>query len=446
MIQSASSPGQITRRSFLAAAGGAGLAATAVAQPPTAIPTAPLQVGVIGLGSRGFNLLDELLKAPDVRVRALCDVDQLHYRDRPWGKGKRFGREPAVNRVRQMQTAAADRSLLVTDDFREVCGSDQVEAVVVATPDHWHALCTLTALRAGKDVYCEKPVTHTFREGQLVYREAAMQGAVFQTGSQQRSDPLFRRAVEIVRNGHLGRLQQVLVGLPPGYETAQGDTKSQPPPASLDYDLWCGPSAKLPYMRARHHRWWRGHTAFGGGVLMDWIGHHNDIAHWAMDLDASGPVKVQAVDWTPAKTEVYDTPFHYGIACRYENGVASLISSRNAMGARFIGERGWVHVRRGKLEASNAKWLEPSFDVGEQRVPESRGHMRNFIDCVFSRQPCIAPAETAHRSITPGHLAYVSHQLGRPLRWNPSEEQVIEDKEANRLLTQVNYRSPWKLT
>lgn len=441
-----------SRRGFLKAAFGAALAPTILARRLAANAVAPserLTLGVIGLGSRGFNLLDELLQQPDVQVVALCDVDELHYRDREWGRGRAYGRTPARRLVEQAyaepQSGRAYAGLNVYRDYRELCGRDDLDAVVIATPDHWHALCTLAALRGGLDVYCEKPVTHTFREGQLVCREVARRKAVFQTGSQQRSDPLFRRAVELVRNGHLGSIRGVEVGLPPGYDSPQGDTTVSPPPDHLDYEMWCGPAPMLPYMRARHHRWWRGHRAFGGGVLMDWIGHHNDIAHWGLGVDRLGPTRVEAVDWTFPETRVYNTPHEYEIRCEYPGGVRTRISSRNPMGTRFIGTDGWVHVRRGRLEASDERWTKAEFDPGPITANDSPGQMRNFLDCVKSRQTCVAPADVAHRSITPGHLGYVSHVLARPVHWDPRSERIRDDAEATRLLTEVEYRAPWTL-
>jgi len=428
----------------------AGLAAIAV---PTITPasvlrggTSPserLNIGVIGLGSRGFNLVDDLLAESNAQIVMICDVDELHYRDRLWGKGNAYGRSPAKKRIQEKDPST--RGLIETNDYREVCANDSIDAVVVATPDHWHAHCTLAALEQGKDVYCEKPITHTFLEGQRIGAEVAKREAVFQTGSQQRSDPKFHRAVELVRNGHLGKLKRIQVGLPPGYDKPQGDATVQLPPKNTDYEFWCGPALKLPYMRARHHRWWRGHRAYGGGVLMDWIGHHNDIAHWAMNLDNSGPTKVEAVGWTFPETEVYNTPHQYEIRCEYASGVTSSIGSRNRLGVTFYGDDGWLFVTRGKLEASNSNWLKDDFNPGEEKVYFSKNHMRNFLDCVQSRKQCIAPATTAHRSITPGHLAYVSQTLGKPLTWDAEKEIVVGDDQANELLKQSAYRDNWEL-
>ncbi len=443
----------LNRRAFLAS--------TAAVAAPSMIPgyrslargaTAPsdqIGIGVVGLGSRGFNLIDEFLGHREARIVAVCDVDRLHHRDRPGQTGPAFGRQAAEKKINAAyatrKSGTPTQEVQVHSDFRELIARDDIDAVVVATPDHWHAVCTLDAVRAGKDVYCEKPVTHMFLEGQVVYREVEKHKAVFQTGSQQRSDAKFRRAVELAHNGLLGKITRVEVGLPPGYGEAQGDATVLDPPDHLDYDFWCGPAPKLPYMRARHHRWWRGHRAFGGGVLMDWIGHHNDIAHWAMGVETSGPTRVEAVGWTFPETDVYNTPHQYSISCDYAGGVKSTISSQNKQGLKLIGEDGWVYVRRGHLEASDQRWVDATFNPGSIKAYRSENHTKNFLDCVRSRRACVAPAETGHRSITPGHLAYVSHSLGRALGWDPKSESVVDDPQADKLLRHASYRKPWSL-
>ncbi len=440
------------RREFLAAAAAAiatpAIVSVAAGAETKRSPNDRIQIGVVGLGSRGYNLIDSLIgHSDDARIVALCDVDVMHYRDRPWGTGTAFGLMPAKQKIQtayaKQKSGVGNHELPTCSDFRELIARDDIDAVVVATPDHWHALCTLAALRAGKDVYCEKPVTHLFSEGRMVAREVEKQQAVFQTGSQQRSDWQFRRAVELARNGVLGSISEVKVGLPAGYDKPQGETTSGKIPKQLDYDFWCGPAPMLPYMRARHHRWWRGHRAYGGGVLMDWIGHHNDIAHWALGMDSSGPTRIEAVDWTFPDTDIYNTPHQYTIRCEYDGGIVSTISSRNEQGLRLMGADGWVYVRRGKLEASDERWVAQDFDPGEHRVYRADDHVGNFLACVRSRHACVAPAETAHRSITPGHLGYVSQALGRSLQWDPQSEIVVGDEEANNLLRQIDYREPW---
>ena len=431
---------QVLKSGLAAVAAPTIIPATCLAQGAIA-PSDRLSIGVIGLGSRGFNLIDDLLRLPEAQITMICDVDSFHYRDRPWGEGKQYGIEPAKKYIETKDPST--KGLRVTKDFRELNSASDIDAVVIATPDHWHAIGTLDAIRNGKDVYCEKPVTHTFAEGQLVCREIARQNTVFQTGSQQRSSKEFRKAVELIRNGHIGKLQEIHVGLNPGYDKPQGDATIQSPPETLDYEMWCGPAPKLPYMRARHHRWWRGHRAFGGGVLMDWIGHHNDIAHWAMDCDGSGPTEVEAVGWEYPETNVYNTPSKYEIQCRYASGVQTSISSEFQNGVMFRGDAGSIFVTRGKLQTSDPKWAASDYDPGDARVYRSDNHMRNFLECIKARKACISPAETTHRSITPGHLGYVSHALRRPLKWDPANERVVGDDEAMQMLMHNEYRDPW---
>ncbi len=439
---------QQSRRQFLGSA--AALAMPLVV--PSAVlgrsrpaPSERVSLGVVGLGTRGTQVLKDFLQLADVQVVALCDVHPEHFRERETGKGPRLGSLPAREMVRKAEASrgASSSECLVTTDHRALLDHPGLDAVVIATPDHWHASITLDALRRGKDVYCEKPVTHLFAEGQAVAREVATCQAVFQTGSQQRSDREFQQAVELVRNGHLGRIKKIEVGLPPGYDAPQGSTEVQSPPAALDYDRWCGPSPVLPYMRARHHRWWRGTRTYGGGVLMDWIGHHNDIAHWGIGQELGGPTRVEAIGWTMPEFDTYDTPIQYEIACEYPGGIESRISTALPNGTKWIGEHGWVWVNRGKIQASDPKWLEKSFDRGSWKAATGEGHAANFISSIRSRRPCIAPAEQAHRSITPGHLGYVSQALKRPLKWDAAREVIVDDAEAQQLLMAIEYRKPW---
>jgi predicted dehydrogenase len=411
-------------------------------------PSDRINVGFVGFGARGQQVLKDFLPLADCQVVAICDVQKLHYRELNPGKGPAFGRDAGKQMVEShyaAKTSGAFSGCATYSDFRELCGQKDLDAIIVTSPDHWHALHALETLRSGKDLYCEKPFTHFFAEAAVICREAAQRKAVVQVGSQQRSDPLFRQAVEIVRNGHLGAIQRVEVGLPAGYQTPKGDATVVTPPADLDYDLWCGPAATLPYMRARHHRWWRGNRAFGGGTLMDWIGHHNDIAHWALDADRGGPLKVEAVGWTKPNTDIYDTPVDFSIKCEYPRGIELVISSKTQLGTKWIGTGGWLWVTRGKIKASDPRWTRTAFERGPWKAYASPGHARNFLDCIKSRGECVAPPETAHRSITPGHLGYVSNQLGRAVRWDSERQQITGDDQAQRLLQTVHYRSPWKL-
>ena len=408
-----------------------------------------IQVAVIGCGSRGFNLIDSIIRKDQARIVAICDVDEVHYRDKDWGKGTKFGREGATERIskayQSRKSDSSDVSLDVYSDFRDVTSRDDIDAVVVATPDHWHAAITLAAIDAGKDVYCEKPVTHLFAEGMLVRQAVEKNKVVFQTGSQQRSLPRFQTAVEIVRNGLIGNVQTMQIGLPPGYAVPQGDDQIKSPPKTLDYDFWCGPATKLPYMRARHHRWWRGSRAYGGGVLMDWIGHHNDIAHWMIDTDRHGPIRIESMGWKLPQCDCYDTPQQYTIACQYEGGIKSRISSEFDEGLRVIADDGWVFVNRSKIEVSDKRLLDQSFALRNWKAtlhPED-DHVDDFLRCVRSRHECRSPVDITHRSITPGHVGYVSDSLNRSIAWDPSSQEAIHDNVANELLNKVHYRKPW---
>jgi predicted dehydrogenase len=442
---------KITRRQVLKSAAAAVptiISASALGRERPA-PSERINIGMIGFGARGHQVLRDFLPLADAQIVAICDVQRLHYREQPWGKGPPLGREAGKQAVEShyanAKTSGTYSGCATFSDYRELCGREDIDAVIVTTPDHWHALQSLQTLKNGKDLYCEKPFTHFFAEAEVVCREAASRQAVVQVGSQQRSDALFRQAVELVRNGHLGTVQRVEVGLPAGYAEPQGEAEIAVPPAELDYEMWCGPAPKLPYMRARHHRWWRGSRAYGGGTLMDWIGHHNDIALWGIGAERSGPLQVEAVGWTRSKTEVYDTPVDFNIHCEYPGGVNLAISSQLEQGAKWIGSGGWLWVNRGKIRASDPRWLQAGFDRGPWKAYASKGHAQNFLDCVKSRGECVAPPDIAHRSITPGHLAYVSNLLGRALRWDATRQQIVNDDAAQQLLQATPYRAPWKI-
>lgn len=404
-------------------------------------------MGIIGCGDMGTANLNGFLDLPDVQVVAVCDVDAKY----PSGRQNvMWGREPAQARVEQKyaeQTKSGEyKGCAVYKDFRELCARKDIDAVVVATPDHWHALCGLEALKSGKDVYGEKPITHLFAEGKLLAETVKKRERIFQTGSQQRSEGNFHRGAELVRNGVIGRLKHVEVGLPEGHKNAPGDAKEAPVPDHLDYDFWCGPSEKLPFIWWRTKWNWRWHLSYGGGQMMDWIGHNNDIAHWGMDMDESGPVEVQACGFAyPKDRSVINAAYDYMIFSRYPNGVTVTMSNKHTRGCKWIGEDGWIFVQRGKIEASKPEILKTELKPDAVQIYKSPGHRRNFIDGVKTRKPCIAAAEIAHRSATPGHLGLISEALGgRKIKWDPEKQQPIGDPEVEKLL-QVHYRAPWKL-
>lgn len=399
-------------------------------------PSERVTVALIGCGGQGNGVFNGMLNNKEVQGVAVCDPDAQRADN---------ARKKTEGRYAKERESGSYKGCEAYGDFREICSRDDIDAVVIGTPDHWHAVSAMAAVRAGKDVYCEKPVTHLFAEGQALYKEVAKQKAIFQTGSQQRSDTRFRVAAEIVLNGLIGKIKHVEVGLPKGKGTGEEGKVAQPIPDHLDYDMWCGPSRMLPYHKDRLHWNWRWCLDYGGGQLMDWIGHHNDIAHWGLGLDKSGPVQVEAKGFTYAEKGMYDQPIDYEVLSTYADGYTASISNKNRMGCKWIGEDGWVYVTRGKIEASNREWIRESTDRGPVKAYKSRDHRKNFIDGIKTRTECICPAETAHRSITPGHLGYVSDALGRPLKWDPAKEVVVGDAEADKMLKTLDYRGDWKL-
>ncbi len=329
------------------------------------------------------------------------------------------------------------------------CWRADIDAVSLATPDHWHAIPAVLAAQSGKDIYGEKPLSHNLRDGRAMVQAVARHDCIWQTGSWQRSQDDFRLAAELVRNGRLGRVARIEVGLPTGLTS--GPAVIGPPPPELDYELWVGPAPWEPYAQRRVHGNWRHDLNYGGGQLMDWIGHHGDIAHWGMGWDLTGPLEVEGQATYPAEG-IWDAPISYHCVARYLGGVEMHIADvGNAevpeirSGTRWIGENGhWIWVDRGTLQAEPASLLHEPLSSTEVRFYRSPGHQRNFLDCVKSRQSTLAPAETAHRSASIGHLGHIAMREGRKIRWDPQTEQIIGDPSASRRLGEVP-RGSWSL-
>lgn len=432
----------MSRRRFLGAA--AAVAAPTIlpsyvfGKPGRPGPGDKINVALIGCGGQGGYDLDRHMKLPAVQVTAVCDVDT--------GNMERMKKKVDDYYAKQKDTEY--KGCFASKDYREICSRKDVDAVIVATPDHWHYLNALEAVRNKKHVYGEKPITHTYGEAKHLVAEVKKHGVIWQTGSQQRSEFTFHRGAEIVRNGLLGKVTKVEVGLPQGRSGhKKGDDAVSEPPANVDYEMWTGPAPKLPFMKSRFHFHWRWNLAYGGGQLLDWICHHNDIAHWGLDEDTGGPLEVESVDWAwPEDKTVFDAPYHYKVVQKYAKDITVVIASDNFQphGCKWIGENGWVMSNRGKIEASNPEWLKQDFDCGPVKLTNSRNHQQNFIDSIKSGKPAICPIETSHHSITPGHLGYLSDKLKRKIKWDPKEEKVIGDDEAMKLLNTVSFRAPWK--
>jgi predicted dehydrogenase len=406
-----------------------------------------ITMAVIGTGNQGIGNMLGFLTDPRVQVVAVCDVNR---QSAGYWNGAVAGREPA-RQIVDWHYAAETRSGRFAgcdayEDYREVLARPDVDVVMTALPDHWHGITSVEAAIAGKDIYCEKPLSLTVAEGRAMSDAARKYGRVFQTGSQQRSAANFRQASELVRNGRLGRLHTIRIGLPggqPDFGRSAHRKDPEPVPPGFNYDLWLGPAPEAPYVPARCHVNFRWILDYSGGQVTDWGGHHPDIAQWALGMDHSGPVAIRNPRgvfpdglWNTA------TEFHF--EAEYENGVRMIVSNEARQGIRFEGDDGWIFVTRGAQEFSAPEiWNDP-LPAGAVRLTASENHFRNFIDCVISRETPVAHVEAAHRSITIAHLGNIAMLLGRDLRWDPATERVHNDAQANAMLSRP-MRAPWRM-
>lgn len=448
-----------TRRSFLKKTSGAAAAFGFPSIIPSSVlgqnaPSNKITMAVFGWGMQGPGNTNAFMNEPDCQVLAACDLDKKHL-------------EAAVNTINNKQ---GNKDCKAYHDYREVMARKDIDSVMIAIPDNWHALVSTEAAKNGKHIYGEKPLARTIAEQQAIVKAVQKAGVVWQTGSWQRSQSQYRMAAELVRNGLIGKLQNVVVGLPSGHNDFAG-TKSKnqvtPPPAELDYEMWIGPATMEDYIEARVHKNWRWNYNIGGGQLLDWIGHHCDIAHWGMDCDSTGPVEMRPISSKfPPRTDMWNTATDYQAESTYANGVKMLISNAHddiKMGAKWIGTDGWVWVDRSGFDCSNPEWKETfnkrekdgkvtqagkpkklGDDVIKTKLYDSPGHQRNFLDCIKSKQPTVTPVTTAHRSATPGHLALISLMTNTTIKWDPEKEVIVGNDEAAKLLSR-DYRGPWKL-
>jgi len=423
--------------------------ASALGRSGAVAPSNRVTVAVIGTGNQGFNDLDSFLHDERVQVVAVCDVNR---ESAGYWDGKVGGREPARRLVESYyakhKPSGTYRGCHACVDYREVLGRGDIDAVEVSTPDHWHAIPVLEACKARKDIYCQKPLALTIAEGRAMSYAVNKHRVVFQTGSQQRSDPHFRQACGLVRNGRIGELKTVRVGLPGGRPDLAkcGDRKKpEPVPAGFEYNTWLGPAPEAFYAPARCHVNFRWILDYSGGQVTDWGGHHPDCAQWGMGTELTGPVEIRNVKGDFPSDPLWNTATEFSFEAVYENGVSMIISNKNKMGVTFEGTKGTVQVDRGRHTASPKSILDSKIGDNEIHLYKSDDHFRNFIDCVISRAPTAAPVEVAHRSITICHLGNIAMRLGRKsLRWDPRTELIIGDDEAAKLLSRP-YRDPWNL-
>ncbi len=444
----------MNRRNFLKA-GATGMTAAPLFIPASALgrdghvaPSNRITMGVIGTGNQGTGDMKGFLRDERVQVIAVCDVNK----ETPgYWDGAIAGREPARVLVEwqyaRAKHAGAYKGCTAYEDFREVIARKDIDALLIAVPDHWHSIPVVMAAHAGKDIYGEKPLSLTIAEGRAMSNAVKANQRVFQCGSQQRSDPRFRKACEIVRNGRIGKLQRVLCGLPGGTPDLGKDADRQDPepiPEGFNYDFWLGPAPEAVYAPARCFVNFRWILDYSGGQITDWGGHHPDIAQWGMGTELTGPIAIKNGQAEWAHEKLWNTATDFYFEAHYETGVKLVVSSRVRSGVTFEGTDGWVWVNRGAIEASPNSLLEYEPGPNEIHLYRSDNHQRNFIDCVISRAEPIAPIEQAHRSISIAHLGNISLRLGRDLRWDPKEEKFIGDDKANEMLSRP-MRKPWKL-
>lgn len=412
-------------------------------------PSNRITLGVIGTGNQGLNDIRGFLGDPRVQIVAVCDVNR---ESGGYWNGGVAGREPA-RRVVEEHYAADKKSgkykgCDTFTDFRELLARKDIDAVVICTPDHWHALPVVAACKAGKDIYCQKPLSLTIAEGRAMSDAVKKHQRVFQTGSQQRSDANFRRACELVRNGRIGKVHTVRCGLPGGRPDygKSGDRKAaEEPPKGFDYDLWLGPAPKQPYAPARCHVNFRWIYDYSGGQVTDWGGHHPDCAQWGMGTEQTGPIEVLNARGTFPPDPLWDTATEFYFEAVYANGVKLIISNKERGGVTWEGSEGSVWANRGQHDANPKSLLTSKLGPDEIHLYKSDNHYRNFIDCVLSRKETAAPVEVAHRSITICHLGNIAMRLKRDkLKWDPAKEQIVGDEEAAKMLSRP-YRAPWTL-
>ena len=437
----------ISRRSFIknaAVIGGMAVlpniitgCATGRGVQPEVKPVAPgerITMGVIGCGWQGVENLEQFLYHEGVQVVAVCDVDKEHL-----AEGK--------SRVDQKYF---NQDCATYNNFEEIIDRSDIDAMLIALPDHWHAIPAIACANAGKHVFGEKPLSHSLVEGRAMVDAVEKNGVIWQTGSWQRSVGNFHKCAELVRNGRIGKVHTIECGLTRGqedYEETGNQKGFTTPPDILDYKRWLGPSGSpedLPYAPARVHKNWRWVMAHGGGALMDWVGHHLDIAHWGMGLDDTGPIAVKGTGVFPPEGDLWNSPTEYDCYATYDDGLVIHMSSDLRDGTKWIGEDGWIYVDRGEQDSSIPGVFDEDLSDLPVKLYKSDDHWRNFIDCIKSGKETVAPCETAHRSASVGHLCNIAMYTGRNIKWNPKTEEIIGDAEATKMLS-PNYQGGWRL-
>ncbi len=426
-----------TRRNFIKTAGFATGAAAAF---PTIIPSsvlgadAPskvLTVACVGVGGMGTSHVNQMKSRKTVRIVAVADVDSVF----------------AQNAVNTINKQYGNKDCKTFGDFREVTRAKDIDLITVATPDHWHALTAIDAIRNGKDVYVEKPMTLTIREGQVLVSELRKHNRIGQLGTQQRSSEKFRYAAELIRNGRLGKIEHIDVLIPANNMYVGAEWKPETVPKGLDYDFWLGPAPYAPYTSQRTHYQFRYVLDTAGGQTTNWGAHYLDIAQWALGMDESGPVEVDGHGVFPT-SGLFTAPTRVDVRYKYANGVTMHMRTRTDGvydgNIIFCGSKGTLNVSRSKLKADPAAILNEKIGDDETKLYYSSNHFSNWIDCVKSRKRTVSDLAIGHKTTNLCNIGNIVMQLQRKLKWDPVNEVFENDQMANRMLERP-MRGPWSL-
>jgi predicted dehydrogenase len=389
-------------------------------------PSDQITLGFIGTGKQARGLIGNF--ANKSKIIAGCEVD-----------ARKLDRFKTLVTERYATLGSPNQVIKTYGDFRELLKNKEIDAVVISTPDHWHAIQTIESAKAGKDVFCEKPYSHTIEQGRLMVQAIEKYKRVNQVGSMQRSWKNFHNACRLVRNGHIGDIIEVKVGC--GGPGIKCDLPTEPTPKTLNWDMWIGPgefngfnAILSPPVEEDVFPNWRRYKEYGNGGLSDWGTHMFDIAQWGLGMDHTGPVAV----YPPDKDHKFLT-FVYG------NGIKMTHEEFNrGAGVRFIGTKGVIDISRGYFETLPEKLASHTFAANEIKLYESNDHYQDWLDCIRSRKQPICPAEIGHRTATVCYLASIAYELDRPLRWDPAREEFVNDAEANKLRSGY-LRKPWKM-
>jgi len=440
---------RFSRRRFLVNAAGAAVAAPCIV--PSSVlggdeqvaPSNRITVGMIGVGRQvaAYNLR-QFVNNKDTQVVALCDVDR-------WRLALTNDRITSVYGAKRRCGKFSDCSRYT--DFRDILARNDIDAVMISTTDHWHVPIALAAVRAGKDVCLEKPITRSIQEGRILSDFVAKHKRVFRTDSEFRSKPHFHRAVELVRNGYIGKLQTIRTGVPVSDFSVSPPFVKMPVPKELDYDMWLGPAQKAEYTEKRVHQHkgyerpgWMRIRDYCDGMITNWGTHLNDIAQWGAGTERTGPVEVEGTGTWPPKGGMWNVLLEFEVRYRYANGM-QLIYKTESPYCRFEGTEGWIQANfPHTLDAEPKSLLTAKIKPDGVRFP-LKSEKRDFLDCVKSRGQTLEDAEVGHRTTSLCHLGYIAVQVGQRLNWDPETERFTNSDEANKLLATPPLREPWTL-